>query len=244
MLGAATALGVLGWALAVASVRGALVIIPVALGVTFATSRGFGVARTALAALSALFILGFLVTRLQPPDTTASGASALVGRSVSGLSDPLDPKVSTLPAHIDALRQGFVEAARNPLGSGVGVVTIAADKYGSTNASTDVDPSNVAVALGIPGLLAYAAVVILALGLAFRNARRSQDFLTLATLGIALVTLLQWLNGGNYAVAPLPWLLLGWLDTRSSRPGRLERTRDLRPELFNGARVVPEKTSL
>ena len=109
------------------------------------------------------------------------------------------------------------------MGNGVGVITIAADKFGpSDNAATDVDPSNVAVAMGIPGLLTYGVVVLLAMRLAFHRARRTRDFLGLAALGIILVTSLQWLNGGAYAVAPLPWLLLGWLDGRP-RPVSAER---------------------
>jgi hypothetical protein len=30
------------------------------------------------------------------------------------------------------------------------------------------------------------------------------------------VTLLQWLNGGHYGVAFLPWLVLGWVERSSS----------------------------
>ena len=214
-LPAVAALGILGWALTVASVRGALVVVPIALGMTFAASRGFGVGRIALFGIAALFVLGFVVTRFDPGQVGGARTSALVSRSVSGLSDPFNPEVSTLPVHIEALVSGLRQAFQNPLGRGVGVVTIAADKFGADNASTDVDPSNVAVAMGIPGLLVYGAVIYFALRLAFGQARRERRFLTLAALGIALVTLLQWLNGGSYAVAPLPWLVLGWLDARS-----------------------------
>jgi hypothetical protein len=54
--------------------------------------------------------------------------------------------------------------------------------------------------------------VSLGMRMAFQRARRHQDLLSLATLAVVLVTFFQWLNGGNYAIAPLPWLLLGWLD--------------------------------
>lgn len=215
---AAVALGVLGWALTVASVRGALVVVPISLGVVFAASRGFGVGRTTLVGVSALFLLALVVGRIDPGNVGGARTSALVSRSVSGLSDPFDPQVSTLPVHIEALVGGLSEAAHNPLGSGVGVITIAADKYGdSDNAATDVDPSNVAVAMGVPGLLTYLVIVVLGLRLAFHRARRRRDYLSLAALGVALAMSLQWVNGGAYAVAPLPWLLLGWLD-RKPRP--------------------------
>ena len=207
------ALALLAWALTVASVRGALVVVPIALGMMFAASHGFGLGRTVLTGIAALFLLGVVVSQFN-----ASGISSeLVSRQVSGLSDPFDPEKSTLPAHVDALVSGIATGVRNPVGQGLGVVTIAGEKFGSTTISTDVDPSNVAIAMGIPGLMAYGAVVVIGLRKAFSRARRQQDLLTLAALGIALVTLFQWLNGGNYSVAPLPWLLLGWLDNASPR---------------------------
>lgn len=217
-LPAGVAVAVLGWALTVASVRGALVIVPVTLGVVFAASRGLGVGRTALAGVAALFLLALVVGRIDPGSVGGDRTSALVARSVSGLSDPFNPEVSTLPVHIEAMFGGLGQAARNPVGNGVGVVTIAADRFGEGgNASTDVDPSNVAVAMGIPGLAAYSLIVLLGVRLAFHRARRVRGYLSLAALGILLATSLQWLNGGSYAVAPLPWLVLGWLDRRPRR---------------------------
>lgn len=207
-LPALAALTVLVCALTVASVRGALVVVPIALGMTFAASRGFGMGRTVLAGIGALFVLGLVVSQVD-----ASGVSSpLVSRQISGLADPFDPDRSTLPLHVKSLVDGLGEALKNPVGDGLGVITIAGEKFGSTSMSTDIDPSNVAIAMGIPGLLGYGAVVFIAIRLAFRQARRRRDLLTLAVLGVALVTLFQWLSGGNYAVAPLPWLLLGWLD--------------------------------
>ncbi len=209
------ALAVLGWALTVASVRGALVVVPIALGMTFAASRGFGLGRTALTGFGALFVLGLVVSQFDSSNVGGAQTSALVSRQISGLTDPLNPEKSTLPVHIDSLFKGLGEGLRNPVGRGLGTVTIAGEKFGSTSASTDIDPSNVAIAMGIPGLLSYGAVVFLGIRLAFRPARGRRDVLSLAALSVALVTLFQWLNGGNYAVAPLPWLLLGWMD----RPG-------------------------
>lgn len=50
------------------------------------------------------------------------------------------------------------------------------------------------------------------LPLAYRVAARRRDIVAMAALGVLCVTFLQWLNGAQYAVAPLPWLVLGWLD--------------------------------
>jgi hypothetical protein len=218
---AAAAMALLSWALVVASVRGALVVVPVTLGVTFATSRGFGIARTAVVAILALFVLGLVVSQIEPAVSGGQASSALVSRQVSGLSDPFNPNTSTLPVHLDALVTGLREGFRQPLGRGLGVITLAGAKFGSgddgsVGRSTDVDPSNVALAMGLPGLIVYGAVVYFALTLAFRRARYERSYLALTVLGVALVTLFQWLSGGNYAVAPLPWLLLGWLDRRAA----------------------------
>jgi hypothetical protein len=42
--------------------------------------------------------------------------------------------------------------------------------------------------------------------------RDRRDFVSRVALGIIAVTFLQWTNGGLYAVAFLPWLMMGWLD--------------------------------
>lgn len=208
-------LALISWGLALASVRGALVVLAVTLGMLFAIARGLGLLRTVMVGVGALFLLGFAVSQIDPGQVGGGRTSALLSRQVTGLSDPLDPGTSTLPIHIDALVGGLREVAVNPLGRGTGSASIAADRFGDVSQITDVDPSNVAVALGLPGLVAYLAIVILGLRLALRRARSGRDFLGLVALGILLVTSLQWLAGGNYAIAPLPWLVLGWLDRQS-----------------------------
>ena len=65
--------------------------------------------------------------------------------------------------------------------------------------------------MGLPGLLAYTVVFVVGFRRAYRRARSSEP-LAAAALGVLVVTLFQWLNGGQYAVALLPWLILGWLD--------------------------------
>lgn len=209
-------LGLLGWALAVASVRGVFLVLPVALGMVFAAARGFGVVRTLAFGLAGLVVIGVGVSFIDPSTVGNDDTAALLNRQVTGLSDPFDPSVSTLPVHISLVVGGFEQALRNPIGLGVGAVTVAGARYGTDTALTETDPSNMAVALGLPGFFAYAAVVVLGLALALSRARASRDYLSLAAFGILLVTVFQWLNGGAYAIAPLPWLVLGWLDRPSN----------------------------
>jgi hypothetical protein len=92
-------------------------------------------------------------------------------------------------------------------------VTIAGTKFGGAGASSEADPGNVAIAWGIPGLLVYAVIVLEVIRKGYRVAvRRRRDWVAPAALAIIILTSLQWLNGGQYAVAFLPWLLMGWLD--------------------------------
>lgn len=209
---AAVVIPLLAWSLAVASVRGVLVGTAVTLGVVVAVARGFGITRTAILGLSALVLLSAAVSLLDPSKVGGSATADLLERQVTGLSDPFDPESSTLPVHFQTVVSGILQAFRNPVGQGTGVVSIAADRFGSQSQITETDPSNVAVALGLPGLVSYTAVAAIGLRRAFRRARAGRDLLGLVGLGILLLTGLQWLTGGNYAIAPLPWIVLGWLD--------------------------------
>jgi hypothetical protein len=92
-------------------------------------------------------------------------------------------------------------------------------RLGGVGRSTEVDPSNVAVALGFPGLIAYVAALGLGLARAYKVARLRNDALAFIALGTLAATLFQWFNGGFYLVAFLSWLALGWVDRRAgARP--------------------------
>jgi hypothetical protein len=210
-------LAIIGWALALASARAILVALPVALGLMFAASRGYGLARSIVAGLAGLALLGAVVSSIEPGSVGGDRTAALLSRQVEGLSNPFDDNVSTLPGHIRQLTGGIVKGVLNPVGQGVGSITIAAERFGGETAGTESDPSNIAVATGLPGLLLYCFIVVVGFRLAFRTARTRRDTASLAALGILVVTLFQWLNGGAYAVAPLAWLFLGWLDRQSAR---------------------------
>jgi hypothetical protein len=107
---------------------------------------------------------------------------------------------------------GLESSITNPLGHGTGAVTLAATRYGGSAQGTEVDPSNMGVALGLLGLISYLVVAAVGLWTAYRVAARRRSWWALASLGLLLVTFLQWTNGGQYAVAWLPWLVLGWAD--------------------------------
>jgi hypothetical protein len=156
--------------------------------------------------------LSFAVRNVVPATYEGNGSSTLIAHQAQGIANPLDPKSSTLLVHLTYVVDGLGSVASHPLGQGIASVTIAGSRFGGQAKGTEADPSNAAVALGLPGLLAYLVIAVSGIALAYRTALRRRDPLSLVALGVVSVTLFEWLNGGQYAVAFLPWLVLGWLD--------------------------------
>jgi hypothetical protein len=162
-----------------------------------------------------LVVLPSIVTRFAPvSDPRAKGVGALVSHQVAGLSDPTGSR-STLPGHFRLVVSGIGSAFTNPIGRGISSVTIASSKYGGQSGSTEADPSNVAIAMGLPALILYLLIVWQGFAGAYRLVVVTKSALAFAALGLLTVTFAQWLNGGQYAVAFLPWLVLGWVDRRA-----------------------------
>lgn len=216
------ALGLLGTALWFESARGSIALTVVAVGLVFTARAGLTLNRSLLVGAALVIALPTVIGRLAPTQFSDAAGDRLAQHQVEGLTDPFGSS-SSLPGHIDLVAAGIGNAVHDPLGVGVGAVTIAGDKYGGTARPTEADPGNVAVAAGFPGLLAYVLVVLLAVPRLYRLAVRRRDPLSLASLGIVIVTSLQWLNGGHYATAFWPWLILGWSEarTRSSVLGKV-----------------------
>jgi hypothetical protein len=160
---------------------------------------------------AAVALVPFLISHFGP-SSTATGTDRLAAHQVNGLVHPFNSQASTLSTHLKHVVDGFRIMWHNPLGLGVSVINIAGVKANVVSTNTEYDPSNVAVALGVPGLLAYLVIVVEGFKLAIRRAGVRRDFAARAALGIIAVTFLEWTNGGLYSVAFLPWLMLGWLD--------------------------------
>lgn len=207
------ALGVLGTAMWYESSRGIVVFSVIAVASVLAARSGLTLRRGLLVGAALLFALPLVIGRLAPTQSSNDPGARLAQHQVDGLSDPLGAG-STLPVHITSIIGGLTSAIRDPIGIGVGSITISGEKYGGAVRPTEADPSNAAVAAGLPGLLAYLAVVFLALPSVYRQASHRRDSLSLAALGVLVVTSLQWLNGGQYATMFWPWLILGWSDAR------------------------------
>jgi hypothetical protein len=204
--------GLLGIAVFYGSSRGVVILVVLAVALMLSAWLRLGALRSAALAAAAVLVLPIVVQRLP----LSSDSSPLVAHQVEGLANPLNSETSTAQIHLELIEEGLRSGLANPLGHGTGAVTLASTKLEGTDRGTEADPSNVAAALGIPGLLAYLAVVVFGFRRALVRARLRRDALSIVVVGLLTVTLLQWLNGGLYAVSLLPWLALGWLDREES----------------------------
>jgi len=225
------AVPLLGVAVFYASSRSVVFTVVLATGVALAARARLSAMIAGLVAALCLVAVTLLASQYAPAGgETSSTTAALASHQLQGLADPFNSASSTLLGHLELGGQGLRSALVYPLGIGTGSVSIAAGKFGGQTAGTELDVSNAAVALGIPGLLIYLGILVFGLSAAYRVAAKRRDALAVVALFVIVVTALQWLNGGLYAVAPLPWLLLGWID----RAGPLGRVRGVRPR---GAQV-------
>jgi hypothetical protein len=195
--------------------RGVVVSLLIALTVVAGAWRGWRIGPSVVVAALLVVMLPYVVghvAAVRGGAAVSASTSPFVARQVAGLSNPTSSTASTFNAHLDLFRGGLTSVVHDPFGKGTGVITIAGSKYGTQSAGTESDPSNAAVAFGVPGLVAYLVVFVAGLVGMYRLAVRRRDALSLIALGVLVVTALQWLNGGNYAVAFLPWLVLGWMD--------------------------------
>jgi hypothetical protein len=206
----------IGWALVLDSSRGVVVLTVIALGVMIAVRAGLRPAGTIVGGLVAYAILTFVASHLATHASVQGSNSILLAHQFNGIANPLNSKDSTLGFHFSELTAGIKSAFTLPIGHGTGSITVAASKFSGTGANTDVDPSNAGAGLGLPGLILYFVVLIRGIVTSYRVAKRRPDPLSLAVLGLLIVTLFQWLNGGLYSVNWLVWLCLGWVDQRST----------------------------
>jgi hypothetical protein len=148
---------------------------------------------------------------VDPNAGTASGTGdPLVGHQLGGLASPLDPNKSTLPLHWNLAVSGLKEGVLNPVGHGTAVTNLAASKFGTSGQTSELDVANAFISLGLIGGFLFLYVLFLAFRQTIRTYVARPDPTMLAALGMMLVGLGQWLNGGFYALSPLLWFVIGW----------------------------------
>jgi len=215
------AIALVGAALVLESSRTPTVLTVVALGAMAAARAGLRPSAALLAGVFAVVVLGVTlshsaVSSQTSASTTANPTGTLLQHEISGITDPA---ASTLPGHLTHTFDGVKSAFSVPIGHGTGSVTLAAGRLGATSSvDTEYDLGNAGEALGLPGFLLYLVIFVWGLVGTYRLAAQRRDVLALATFGLLVVTLFQWLNGDLYSVAWLCWLCLGWVDRNIRLP--------------------------
>lgn len=175
--------------------------------------RSIWMPRLAYSLCLALLGLAWGLVTIQEGDYFAHPAHAgLIEHQVAGLLNPLHPEKSTGMAHLEMAADGLSAMATHPLGYGLGATTPAALKYGGHLRSAEVDLVNVFLSLGIFGGLAYALIMLQTFALAAHYWSITRSPLALTLLGVLILQLGGWLQGGHYALSALDWLCIGALD--------------------------------
>lgn len=204
---------ILAPALFLTSQRGAVAILLLTLVVLVAIRMRHplaGVATTAAIVISLLLTL-----QLVRPfaDAASQASNPLVAHQVGGLLQPLDAQHSSLLLHVERIVDGLKWSLENPLGAGTAATNLAGVKLSGIDFTTEIDLLDVFLSLGLLGGILFLALVAGVLVKSVTTYRFGRETAVFAVTGVLCVTLGQWLNGGQYAVAPLVWLLAGWVAT-------------------------------
>jgi hypothetical protein len=214
-------LGLLGCAIFYESARGIIFSLALTLALLAAMRRRVPLPLTLATAAAAIVAVIWIAGRTLPATDDGHSTAALTQHQLGGLADPLNPETSTLTLHLGYYRSGFVSGITNPVGHGIGYISIASKKFGGAGQGTELDPSNMVVATGLPGLALYMCLAGTGFHRAYKTAKLRHDQLALCAFGVLVAMAFQWLNGGQYSVAILPWFLLGWLDRQGAQPQQL-----------------------
>lgn len=142
-------------------------------------------------------------------------AEPAVSHMVEGLVDPLSEDQTGL-GHIERFGDGMKSIFTNPVGHGIASVTKAADKSVTTEAmSTEIDISNMIVAMGVGGII-YIAVVFTTIYKAIYLINKKKNLEYVISLAIFLGGFGTWINGGFYTTTIIIWLLVGWIHKQYS----------------------------
>jgi hypothetical protein len=168
---------------------------------------------TGLISIMVLFSIWSLLPLLNP--SWFGVAEPAVQHMIEGLVDPLSEEQTGL-GHIERIVEGMKTIATNPIGHGIASVTKAADKSGGKDAmSTEMDLSNMIVALGIGGVI-YILVVIMTMYKLIKLISMQRKIEYIMVLGILAGGIGNWVNGGFYTTSIITWLLVGWIHKQYS----------------------------
>ncbi len=216
-------LPLLAMALILESSRGFVVAATFALSVVWVMRRGQKlrpatvVTMLAFGVLSLVF-LSTIAARFSSPETPASrhntAAQNELAHQLGGLAHPFDAKYSTAGTHAAMVTSALTNAITHPLGSGLGYTTFAAEKINGsskTQGSSELDLSDMFVALGVVGGLVYLSIGFMVLLRVLKNVPLVPLRISLCVLALAIATFGHWLVGGQYSTSSLMFFLFGSL---------------------------------
>ncbi|MFA9558190.1 hypothetical protein ACERII_12845 [Evansella sp. AB-rgal1] len=156
----------------------------------------------------AMSLLWFILPRINP--AWFGVAEPIIEHVVAGLTDPLSEELTGI-GHLERFADGMMSIFSNPIGYGIASITKAADKLsGSTAMSTEVDISNMIVALGVGGII-YSLVIFFTIYKTITLVNITKRMEYLAVLAVFVGSLGQWINGGFYLVPIIIWAFAGWI---------------------------------
>jgi hypothetical protein len=218
-----------GTALVLASARGHLVKSVLALSVVWILRKGQKVKPTTLVGMGFLGVLSLVSLSLvaahfAPPEQPMSHKTTAVENDIShqlgGLAHPFDARHSTAGIHANMVGGALSRAAKNPAGYGLGYTTFAAEKLSnapSTEGSSEVDISDMFLALGVVGGCTYLVAVYLILRNLGRYVRSVPLRVGLPVLAIAVETSSGWLTGNQYSTTAALFFIFGALVFRQNQ---------------------------
>jgi hypothetical protein len=166
--------------------------------------------RLAIAGL--LGVMGFAWSLSQVSDL---GGSARVQANLQRQAQLVETG-GTASIHADlawtAVYHGLV---KEPLGMGIGSITLAASKFGGDGFNSEKDLTNMFIATGAVGGIVYLILVGLVAIVAVRYWIHTRSLMALVIFGVLAVTGLTWLHPGHYVTTPLVWFVIGVLDRLS-----------------------------
>jgi hypothetical protein len=178
------------------------------------TTKVFGVL---ICALVGLVGVGLIASRFAVPEAGPSGKNSVVNDALAhqagGLAHPLDPRYSTASLHGGMFWSGILQGFTYPIGHGLGSTTDAATKFGgdTDTGSSELDISDMFIALGVVGGLLYLYIVVQSMRQALLYLQAVRLGVSLPVVAILLCSLGSWLIGGQYSISALLFFLVGAL---------------------------------
>jgi hypothetical protein len=215
-------LPLLGTALVLASGRGLMIKLFLALPVIWVMRKGSRINLGRILAIGVLAVVSLAsLTSLaahfdSAGDTDAhdtSAAESSLNHQLGGLAHPLDDRYSSAGLHSNMVTNGILQGFTTPYGHGLGATTFAATKFAtdSSEGSSELDFSDMFISLGVLGGLLYLGLAGLAGKAALRYLQAVPLPVSLPLFAILVSTLGAWLIGGQYSTCAMVFFLMGAL---------------------------------